>query len=72
MLPSQELDIAVAKVKHSDWEWRLRIDQIGIYRWYLSGRIPTKVKGTTRTAAESALARFVKRTLRDELEIKVA
>jgi hypothetical protein len=72
MLPGPGFDIAIAKVKHSDWEWRLRIDQIGVYRWYLSGRIPMNVKGTSRKAAESALARFVDRTLRDELDIKAA
>ena len=72
MLPDIGLDIAIAKAKHSDWEWHLRIDRIGIYRWYLNGRIPMNVKGTSRRAAELALTRFVDRNLRDELEIKAA
>ena len=66
------VEIATAKVKGSDWCWILRVDDIGLYRWYLGGWIAMNIRGTTRKSAESALARFVQRTLRRELEITAA
>jgi hypothetical protein len=72
MLPQEGLDIEIARRKDSDWKWHLRIDSIGLYRWYLSGRIAMNIKGTSRMAAERALGRFIQRTLRGELEITLA
>ena len=70
--PKVGVDLAIAWLKGSEWKWHLRIDPIGVYRWYLSGRIAMNIKGTTRTAAESALAGFIERTLRGDLEITAA
>ena len=70
--PIQSVDIAIGNLKGFDWRWILRVDAIGLYRWYLNGGVETKIKGTTREAAESALGRFVERTLRGELQITAA
>jgi hypothetical protein len=57
--PRVGADIAIGRVKYSDWKWYLRLDDIGLYRWYLSERAAMNIKGTSRSRAESALARFV-------------
>ena len=72
MSPKESSDIASAQLRGSDWRWSLRIDALGLYRWYLSGRVAMNIKSTTRKAAESALARFVNRTMRGDLEITAA
>jgi hypothetical protein len=44
MSPKEGLDLAIATLKDSDWNWHLRIGSIGVYRLYLSGRIAMNIK----------------------------
>ena len=70
MTTSQPVPLAVATLQSSiTWTWQLRIDDTGLYRWYLDGTNPTHLRGCTRTQAETALRRFVEHSLRGELEI---
>ena len=70
MTTSQPLPLAVASVKSAiNWIWQLRIDENGLYRWYLDGTTPMQLRGCTRSQAESALRRFVEQSLRGDLEI---
>jgi len=61
--------IAVALVEGSSWNWELRVDAVGLFRWYLNGTIETNLRGTTLELAESAVRRFVDNSLRGELRI---
>jgi hypothetical protein len=50
-----------------DWRWYLKIDPVGLYRWYLQGDIWTNLGGVTPLDAENNLRRFVRHSLRGEL-----
>ena len=40
------------------WFWELRQDNGGLYRWYLTDEVPTRLCGVTLTDAETALKVF--------------
>ena len=62
--------IASASVEgRSKWQWQLRIDELGLYRWYLDGVAETNIRGGTRDNAEYALRRFVGHSLNGDLKI---
>lgn len=62
--------LAMASVESaSTWSWLLKIDQSGLFRWYLNGDIETNLRGGTREQAEEALRRFAERSLQGELQI---
>jgi hypothetical protein len=70
MTTSQLLPLALATLNSAiTWTWQLKLDENGLYRWYLDGTAPTQLRGCTRTQAEFALRRFVEHSLRGELEI---
>jgi|SRR5215472_7219751 len=70
MTTSQTLPLAIASLQSTiSWTWQLKIDEAGLYRWYLDGAMRTQLRGCTRTQAEDALRRFVQHSLRGELEI---
>lgn len=70
MTTSQPLPLAVASLKSAiNWTWQLRLDENGLYRWYLDGATRTELRGCTRAQAEFALRRFVEQSLRGDLEI---
>jgi hypothetical protein len=69
MLTMQHRTIAVALVEGSTWNWELKVDDCGLFRWYLNGNFGTNLRGCTRAQAESALRRFVDGSLRGELKI---
>ena len=70
MTTSQPLPLALATLKSAiSWTWQLKIDETGLYRWYLDGAMRTQLRGCTRTQAETALRRFVEQSLRGDLEI---
>jgi hypothetical protein len=70
MTTCQPLPLAVASLTSAiSWTWQLKIDETGLYRWYLDGVMRTQLRGCTRTQAEDALRRFVEHSLRGELEI---
>jgi hypothetical protein len=51
------------------WKWTLKIDELGLFRWYLDGHIATYLRAGSREQAERALRRFVGGSLRGELQI---
>jgi hypothetical protein len=51
------------------WKWTLRIDDLGLFRWYLDEHIATHLRAGSREQAERALRRFVTGSLRGELRI---
>jgi len=66
----QPLHLAVASLKSAiNWTWHLKVDETGLYRWYLDGAMRTQLRGCTRTQAEDSLRRFVEQSLRGDLEI---
>jgi hypothetical protein len=65
----EEGAIAVARVDFSTRNWILKVDHIGLFRWYLDGAVETNLRGCTVVQAESALRRFVDDSLRVELKI---
>jgi len=67
LVPCLDL-LATASVGES-WRWDLRIDSLGLFRWYLDGSIETNLRATTMSQAKSALRGFVERTLCGELTI---
>ena len=70
MLELQNPPIASASVEgQSKWQWQLRIDELGLYRWYLDGVAETNIRGGTRDKAEYALRRFVGHSLNGDLKI---
>ena len=70
MTTSQPLPLALASLESAiTWTWQLKLDENGLYRWYLDGTIRTGLRGCTRAQAESALRRFVEQSLRGDLEI---
>jgi len=70
MTTSQSLPLAVASLTSAiNWTWQLRLDENGLYRWYLDGAMRTQLRGCTRAQAEHALRRFVENSLRGDLEI---
>jgi hypothetical protein len=70
MTKTQSLPLAFALVKSTiNWTWQLKIDDSGLYRWYLDGTAETELRGCTRSQAEYALRRFVDQSLRCHLEI---
>lgn len=70
MTTSQPLPLAVASLKSAiSWTWQLKLDENGLYRWYLDGTTPMQLRGCTRTQAETALRRFVEQSLQGELVI---
>jgi hypothetical protein len=70
MTTSQPLPLAVASLKSAiSWTWQLKLDENGLYRWYLDGTTPMQLRGCTRTQAETALRRFVEQSLKGELVI---
>jgi|HubBroStandDraft_1064217.scaffolds.fasta_scaffold671570_1 hypothetical protein len=53
--------IATALIQDgSMWKWHLKIDELGLYRWYLDGKGRTELRGATRKSADNALRRFTK------------
>jgi len=61
-------DIAIATLESAvTLKWYLRIDPLGLYRWYLDGTCWTNVRGSTQLKAELALRKFVEQTLQGEL-----
>jgi hypothetical protein len=70
MTTTQSIPLAVALVKSTiNWTWHLRIDDNGLYRWYLDGTAETELRGCTRSQAEYALRRFVEQSFRGDVEI---
>jgi len=70
MTTSQSLPLAVASLKSAiSWTWELKLDENGLYRWYLDGTTPMQLPGCTRSQAETALRRFVEQSLQGELVI---
>jgi hypothetical protein len=61
--------IAIALVENSTWNWELKVDGCGLFRWYLNGTIATNLRGCTLQQAESAVRRFVNDALRGDLKI---
>ena len=62
--------IASAFIEGDDtWRWHLKIDPVGLYRWYLDGDAPTGLRGATRQQADHALRRFVECSIRGELRM---
>ena len=62
--------VAMASVESAvAWCWLLKVDDCGLFRWYLNGTIETNLRGCTRKQAESALRLFVERSLQGELRI---
>jgi hypothetical protein len=59
--------IAIALIHDgSVWKWHLKIDELGLYRWYLDGKARTELRGATRKSADNALRRFTKKSFRIE------
>jgi hypothetical protein len=70
MRTSQPLPLAVASLESAiSWTWQLKLDENGLYRWYLDGTTPMQLRGCTRAQAETALRRFVDQSLQGELVI---
>jgi len=70
MTQTENPPIASASVEgQSKWKWELRVDDLGLYRWYLDGVAETNIRGATRRNAESALLRFVRHSLNGRLKI---
>jgi hypothetical protein len=69
MLTMQHRAIAVALIENSNWTWELKVDDCGLFRWYLDGTVETNLRGCTLTLAEAVLRRFVDHSLRGELKI---
>ena len=70
MLELESPNIATASVEgQSRWTWSLKLDDFGLYRWYLDGVAETNIRGGTRSNAEYALRRFVERSLNGKLKI---
>ena len=70
MLREPRTAIAVAAIEGtSSWKWELKVDDKGLYRWYLGGGIETHLRGATYAQAETSLRRFVERSLRGQLQI---
>ena len=70
MTTTQILPLAVASLQSAiTWTWQLKLDDHGLYRWYLDGTTPTQLRGATFAQAETALRRFVDHSLRGELQI---
>jgi hypothetical protein len=70
MTTSQSLPLAVASLKSAiSWTWELKVDEKGLYRWYLDGSTPMQLRGCTRAQAETALRRFVDQSLQGDLAI---
>jgi len=70
MTTSQPLHLAVASLKSAiSWTWQLKLDENGLYRWYLDGTTPMQLRGFTRAQAETSLRRFVEQSLQGELVI---
>jgi hypothetical protein len=61
--------IAIALVEGSTWTWELKVDDLGLFRWYFNGRIHTNLRGCSLAQAESELRRFVDNSLRGELKV---
>jgi hypothetical protein len=63
--------IATASIQDgSVWKWQLKIDELGLYRWYLDGTGRTELRGPTRKTADNALRRFAKKSFSIEPEFK--
>ena len=59
--------IATALIRDgSMWKWQLKIDELGLYRWYLDGKGRTELRGATRKTADNALKRFTTKSFRIE------
>jgi hypothetical protein len=70
MLELESPYIATASVDGpSSWTWSLKVDEYGLYRWYLDGVAETNIRGGTRSNAEYALRRFVEHSLTGKLKI---
>jgi len=70
MTPSQSLPLAIASLESAiTWTWQLKLDENGLYRWYLDGTTPMQLRGYTREQAETALRRFVEQSLQGDLVI---
>jgi len=70
MLELESPYIATASVEgQSNWTWSLKVDDFGLYRWYLDGVAETNIRGGTRPNAEYALRRFVEHSLNGKLKI---
>ena len=61
--------IAVASVEGSTWTWDLKVDDSGLFRWYLNGTVETNLRGVNKAHAESMLCRFVNSCLLGDLKI---
>jgi hypothetical protein len=63
--------LAVALIQSDpSWNWKLREDASGLFRWYLDGVWETNLRGVDHLLAESALRRFVDHCIRGELKIE--
>lgn len=63
--------LAVALIQSDpSWNWKLREDTSGLFRWYLDGVWETNLRGVDHALAESALRRFVEHCIRGELKIE--
>jgi hypothetical protein len=70
LLGTEETILATATVgTASTWMWHLKIDHLGLFRWYMDGNIQTNLRGSTREHADTALRRFVEQSLGGELQI---
>lgn len=69
MTTTQLLPLAVASLKRAiTWSWQLKLDETGLYRWYLDGTMPTRLRGCIRTHAKSAL-RVVEQAFLGDVQI---
>jgi len=72
-MPNLGTPLAEASVSTSPmWRWELKIDCMGLFRWYLDGICATHFRGCTRSEAERALQRFAERYLHREVRITEA
>ena len=70
MTTGESFPLAVASLESAiSWTWELKLDEKGLYRWYLDGATPMQLRGCTRAQAETALRRFVDQSLQGELVI---
>ena len=65
----QQRTVAVASVESSSLNWELKVEDRGLFRWYLNGTIETNLRGCTLDQAESVLRQFVDGSLRGELKV---
>ena len=70
MVKTPTKSIAAAYIDGIDgWAWNLKVDPVGLYRWYTADNAPTGLRGVSRYQADAALRRFVADSFRARLTI---